>query len=144
MKILAIDDEMTALTKMKVLLSAYGDCTMATNSAKGLQLCAAAIQDGTPYDLITIDIQMPGASGLDLVAAIKRLETSHNVPASKKIMVSASGTVENLLSAKSKGCDGFIVKPVKRDTLAEKMADLGLVKPDPAADEGQATAQQRD
>jgi CheY-like chemotaxis protein len=51
----------------------------------------------------------------------------------KKIMVTTSGTKENLILATAKGCDGFIVKPVKRDTLKEKMAALGFVADDPAS-----------
>ena len=128
MKFLVIDDEMAALTKMKMLLSAYGDCTLATNATQALQQCAKAIQQGTPYNLITIDIHLPEISGLDLVAAINKLETSHKVQASKKIIVTASGTPDNLFQAKAKGCDSFIVKPVKRDTLADKMAMLGFKK----------------
>ena len=38
MKILIIDDEMAALTKMKVLLSAYGECVLSTNAGQAQQL----------------------------------------------------------------------------------------------------------
>ena len=127
MKILIIDDEMAALTKMKVLLSAYGDCTMVTNAPQALQQCAKAIQNGSPYDLITIDIQLPQTSGIHLLEAIIKLESSRGIPASRKIMVTASGTKENLIKSTVKGCDGFIVKPVKRDILKEKMTSLGFV-----------------
>ena len=133
MKILVIDDEMTALTKMKVLLSAYGACTMVTSGSQALQQCAKAIQNGQPFDLITFDIQLPETSGIDLLAAINKLETSRGIPASKKIMVTASGTRDNLIQATAKGCDGFIVKPVKRDTLKEKMAALGFIPEGPSA-----------
>ena len=126
MKILIIDDEMAALTKMKVLLSVYGECTMVTNAAQALQQCAKAIQNESPYDLITIDIQLPQTTGIDLMEAINKLESSRGIPASRKIMVTASGTKGNLVKATVKGCDGFIVKPVKRDILKEKMTSLGF------------------
>lgn len=129
MKMLIVDDEMAALTKMKTLLSAYGECTMVINGQHALQQCAKAIQSETPFDLITIDIELPEMNGIDLLAAINKLETSSNVPASKKLMVTASGTKDNLLKATIKGCDGFIVKPVKRDTLSEKMTSLGFQIP---------------
>ncbi len=133
MKILIVDDEMAALAKMKVLLSGYGDCTLVTNGSQALQQCAKAIQNGAPYDLITIDIQLPEISGIDLLAAVSKLENSHSIPASIKIMVTASGTRDNLLKATFKGCDGFMVKPVKRDTIEEKMASLGFAKKETAA-----------
>jgi two-component system chemotaxis response regulator CheY len=127
MKILIIDDEMAALAKMKILLSRYGDCTLVTNGTQALQQCAKAIQDMTPFELITIDIHLPEISGIDLLSAISGLEKSRNTPQSQKIMVTASGTKDNLIRATCKGCDGFLVKPVKRDTVDEKMAALGFV-----------------
>jgi CheY-like chemotaxis protein len=126
MKILIVDDEMAALTKMKVLMLAYGECTLATSAMQALQLCAKAILNGTPFEVITIDIQLGDASGHDLLNAIKQLENKEHVPPSKKLMITASGTRENLMKAHAKGCDGFIVKPVMRDALEQKMLSMGF------------------
>ncbi|MFZ1987216.1 MAG: response regulator [Desulfatitalea sp.] len=128
MKILIVDDEMAALTKMKVLLSAFGDCTLCTNAQQALQMCAKAIQASNPFDLVTIDIHLGSADGNDLLEDINQLEIKEHSAPAKKIMVSASGTKENLVKAYSKGCDGFIVKPVQRDALEQKMLSLGYIK----------------
>jgi two-component system chemotaxis response regulator CheY len=132
MNFLIIEDEMTALIKMKALLSAYGQGTGVTNGYQALEQCAAAIKKGTPFDLITIDIGLPKVSGLQVLQAINKLEEDHQIPASKKIMVTATGTKDNLIKAASGGCSGFMVKPVRKDTLEEKMAALGFEKkPEP-------------
>jgi two-component system chemotaxis response regulator CheY len=132
MKFLVIEDEMTALIKMKAMLNAYGDGTGVTNGYQALEQCAAAIRNGMPFDLITIDIGLPKISGLQVLQAINKLESENQVQASKKIMVTASGTKENLIKAASGGCNGFMVKPVKKDTLEEKMTALGFEKrPEP-------------
>ena len=102
MKILIVDDEMAALSKMKVLLSPYGDCTLSTNNHQALQLCAKAIQSGFPFDLITIDIRLGNASGHTLLEKIMELESGAKVPPSKKIMITASGTRENLVKARNR------------------------------------------
>lgn len=128
MKILIVDDEMAALTKMKVLLAPYGECTLSTQAGQALQLCAKAIKAGVPYELITIDIQLGDASGHDLLHAIQTMETRERVTPAKKLMVTASGTKENLLKAHAKGCDGFIVKPTLRDSLEQKMLAMGFAK----------------
>lgn len=128
MKILIIDDEITALTKMKALLSAYGDCTMTTHAAQALRLFEAAIEDDTPFNLVVIDIQLSQSSGFDILDSLTQLEIQADVKASIKIMVTASGTKANLVKAYTRGCDGFLVKPVKRDILEEKLRNLGLVK----------------
>jgi len=132
MNFLVIEDEMTALIKMKAMLSAYGEGTGVTNGYQALEQCAAAIKKGKPFDLIAIDIGLPKVSGLQVLQAINKLESEHQVTASKKIMVTASGTKDNLIKAASSGCNGFMVKPVKKDTLDEKMAALGFEKkPEP-------------
>jgi len=128
MRVLIIDDEMTALIKMKALLGAYGDCTCVTNGFQALEQCATAIKDGAPFDLITIDIELPKASGFEVLSAINKFEKDRNIPASIKIMVTASGTKSNLVKAATKGCNGFMVKPVRKDNLDEKMASLGFAK----------------
>lgn len=131
MKILIVDDEITALTKMKVLLSSYGDCTLSTNMGQALQLCQKAIRSGIPFDIITIDIQLGNDNGHDLLENINQMELRERTTPAKKFMVTASSTKENLVKAYSKGCDGFIVKPVKRDDLEQKMLSLGYTKRTP-------------
>ncbi len=128
MRILIVDDEMAALTKMKILLSSYGECTLSTTTGQAIQLCIKAIQANIPFDFITIDIQLGKESGHDLLEAINRLELKANISPAKKFMVTASGTKDNLMRAYSKGCDGFVVKPVKRDDLEQKMLSLGYAK----------------
>ena len=128
MKILIIDDEITALTKMKALLSNYGDCTMTTHAEQALRLFEAAIEDKTPYDLVFIDIQLSQTSGFDILDSLIQMEIQSDAARSIKIMVTASGTKANLVKAYTKGCDGFLVKPVKRDVLEEKLLGLGLTK----------------
>ena len=129
MKILIIDDEMPVLTKMKVLLSPYGKCTLASTAQQAIQLCTAALKENQPFELITIDIHLKEISGLDLLAAINQLENETALPSAKKLVVTAAGTKNNIIRAMIKGCDGFLVKPVKRDTLEQKLTDLGFAKP---------------
>ena len=133
MKILIVDDEMAALSKMKVLLSPYGDCTLSTNNHQALQLCGKAIQSGFPFDLITIDIRLGNASGHTLLEKIMELESAAKVPLSKKIMITASGTRDNLVKARAKGCDDFLVKPVRRDALEQKLLAMGYARKNPSA-----------
>lgn len=128
MKILIVDDEMAALTKMKVLLAPFGECVLSTNAQQALRKCSKAIEGNVPFDLITIDIQLGTTSGHELLEQIKLMEQQQNVAAAKKVMVTASGTKENLVKAYAKGCDGFLVKPVKRDDLEQKMLAMGYVK----------------
>ena len=133
MKILVIDDEIAALTKMKVLLVPFGECVLSTNSAQALELCENAIAQGDYFELISIDIHLKDEDGNKLLEKIMALETREQAKPAKKIMVTAMGTAENLVLAHARGCDAFLVKPVKRDALTQKMASLGFTPKGQAA-----------
>ena len=129
MKILVVDDEFVALTKMKTMLSVYGVIGSAQDGNLGLKLFTLALSHRKPYDLVTIDIDMPGMNGLTFLKKIcVEEERMHAVPA-KKLMISAEASTENVLQANMFSADGFLVKPVKKAVLEEKLKELGIEVP---------------
>jgi len=125
-KILVVDDEFVCLSKMTAFLSAYGQCDAATSGSQAIQLFCKAFARGNPYDLITLDIDMLGMNGLEVLRTICQLEHLKQIPRARKLMVSADGNGSNVLNAKKLGCDGFLVKPVINDLLSATLAKLGL------------------
>lgn len=125
MRILAIDDEFAALKKMELLLSEYGSCDAATNGQQARELYVQAIKNGNPYGLITLDIELPDANGIELLKYFSAIEGKSEKLASKKLIITAHGNPDNVMDA-SKYCDGFITKPVKRDLFTEKLNTLGI------------------
>jgi len=67
--------------------------------------------------LILSDINMPGMSGLELLAEVK----SNIMPSPKVIMITAYGDSNNYDKAKSLGADDFMTKPVDFNLLKEKL-----------------------
>lgn len=128
MRILVVDDEFAAISKLKALLSEYGECDAAESGRLALEMHHQAIYKKEPYGLITLDIEMPGISGLQLIEIMTTQEKKGEVPLSKKIMVTASGTRNNVIDAARRHCDSFIVKPVRRSVLAAKLEELGITK----------------
>jgi CheY-like chemotaxis protein len=68
--------------------------------------------------LILSDINMPGMSGLELLARIKK---KHYVPPPVVMMITAYGDAENYKTAKELGADEFLTKPVDFKVLKEKL-----------------------
>ncbi|CAN5521618.1 response regulator [soil metagenome] len=68
--------------------------------------------------LILSDINMPGMSGLDLLAHIKQ---KYNEPPPIVMMITAYGDEENFNTAKELGADDFLTKPVDFQLLKEKL-----------------------
>lgn len=128
MRILIIDDEFTALTKMMTLLTRVGDCAAATNGKQALEMFQTALEEKYPFDLITIDIRLPDTNGVELLGKFNELEVQFQRMPSRKIMVTAKGDSDSVFKAASHHCDAYLVKPVKRDVLMRKLEELGLVR----------------
>jgi two-component system chemotaxis response regulator CheY len=127
MRSLAIDDEFISLSKMVAMLEPFGSCDAATSSQQALDLFRQALDAATPYRLVTIDIHLPGMSGITLLGRLQAEERRRGVARSRKLMVTAEATAGNVLAALTGECDGFMVKPVRQAALLEKLAALGLL-----------------
>src|SRR5579859_7842374 len=84
--------------------------------------------------LVISDVQMPGPSGYDLLASIKRLRADLPV-----ILMTAYGTIAQAVSAMREGAIDYIVKPfdaqalidMARRQLASRASPNELVAADP-------------
>lgn len=67
--------------------------------------------------IILSDINMPGMSGLELLARIKQ---KYAVPPPSVMMITAYSDAENFNAAKRLGADDFLTKPLDFGVLREK------------------------
>lgn len=135
MVILIVDDDFVSRAKLKALLSEYGACHLAEDGYQALDMFELAHGRSAPYDLITMDIEMPGISGHETVRAIREWEEEHQVykqGRSVKIMMSTfRQSREDIVSSFREGAEGYLIKPITPDKLAEALAAIGVYKPSP-------------
>lgn len=100
LKILIVEDEkaINDLVQMNLAEAGY-DCTCAYD---GIQ--AADIIEKERFDLILLDIMLPGANGYELMEYIKPLE----MPV---IFLTAKGSVQDRVKGLKLGADDYLVKP---------------------------------
>ena len=127
MRSLVVDDEFVALSKMVAILEPFGSCDAATNAEQAQAFFTAAFKQGNPYDLITIDINMPNMNGLTLLNRFQLEEKSRGCHRARKIVVTADSSAFNVRTALANDCDGFLVKPVSRRVITDKLAALQLI-----------------
>ena len=123
MRILLIDDEPVALTKLELMLTNVGVCDTAGSGVAATECFVTAINDNRPYDLVTIDIELPDITGLELLDRFCQLEQKNGIAPAKKIMVTAHSNVDYVVKARGK-CDAFVVKPLRKATLLAKVNEL--------------------
>lgn len=110
-QILVVDDSTYMRATLKNILSdaGYGIAGEAKDGEEAMELAKAL-----KPDLITLDIIMPGNSGLDLLKELVK-----EVPQSKVVMVSAVGQEAIMDEAIKGGADAYIVKPFADQNVIE-------------------------
>ncbi|MCL2002422.1 MAG: response regulator [Oscillospiraceae bacterium] len=70
-------------------------------------------------DLFLLDYKMPDVNGFDLIPIIRDFPEHAKTPI---IFITADGTMEKMSEAAALGASDFIVKPINREVLCEKIA----------------------
>ena len=110
--ILIVDDESEIRESLQTLLELEGYRVQTAGSGEeGLAHIASH-----PFDLMLLDLALPGKSGIEVLAEIRERD-----PQLAVIMITAYGTVENAVSAMQAGAVNFIQKPWDNEKL---LADL--------------------
>src|SRR5690606_17986803 len=100
-RILAIEDDPVLATHLQEHLGRRGfDVTLQGDGEAGLALACAE-----PFDLVLLDILLPGCDGLDVLAELRR---HRGVPV---ILMSALGAEQDRIAGFSQGADDYLPKP---------------------------------
>src|SRR6202140_2214391 len=111
-RILIIDDEAAIRESLETLLVLEGYVVdLAPEGQAGLRAI-----DSRTYDLVLLDLALPGQNGLEILARIR--ERQPNLPL---IMITAYGTVGNVVDAMNGGAQNFVQKPWDNEKL---LADI--------------------
>jgi len=80
-----------------------------------------AVQGDDHYDLILLDIMMPGATGLDILGKIRAMETRKSTPV---VILTAKGQDADRQAAFSLGADDFLTKPFSPKKLLARIHQI--------------------
>lgn len=130
MRILVVDDEQDLCDILLFNLQAAGYQAEAVYSAEeALQLSPSE------YDLLLLDVMMPGMSGFELARRLKANEQTRYIPI---IFLTAKDTENDTLKGFSLGADDYVTKPFSvREVMARVKAVLNRrISPNPSPKEG--------
>ena len=125
-RLLVVDDDNAFRLSTAALLRADGyDVDVAADATAAVQALRARA-----YDLVLLDLRMPGIDGIQLVETLR--VWGESVPV---LMISGYGTVESAVRAMHLGTDDFLTKPVEPDVLSARVAELLERRPVTAGDD---------
>jgi two-component system chemotaxis response regulator CheY len=118
-KVLLIDDHQLTRSLLRGLLreADYVNIRDAVDAASGLKLA----QHFSP-ELVCLDMQMPGRTGLEMLAELKAV-----APRAVVLMVTASSDRDTVMACMNAGAHGYIVKPFNALTVL-KVIDAAMAK----------------
>ncbi len=121
--LLAEDNEINALLARALLNKLGHKPVVVTDGEAALAAWEAARADGKPFDLVLMDVHMPGVDGLDAARRIRAAEAAgnHRTPI---IALTANAFAEDREACLAAGMDAFLVKPLDRQGLAAAIADV--------------------
>lgn len=116
--VLLVDDEAELIFTMAERLTLRGLAAVAATTGDD----ALRLLKEKAFDIVVLDVKMPGISGIDLLTKIRELH-----PRTKIILQTGRASQKESEEALRKGAFDYLVKPVNIDKLIEKMHEaLGM------------------
>ncbi len=114
--LIAEDNEINSLLARSLLVKLGHWPSTAANGAAALDAWTAARNAGAPFDLVLMDLHMPGLDGLEAARRIRAAEgdTRRRTPI---IALTANAYAEDRDACLKAGMDGFLIKPLDREQL---------------------------
>ena len=134
MRTLIVEDDFTSRFLLQNILAVYGECHVAVNGQEAVDAFLLAADSGRPFDLICMDIMMPGKNGLTALKEIRGREAFWKASSTvqwtnpvRVIMTTALGGNRHVEAAFDELCDAYLVKPIDRAKLVDLVRAFGLV-----------------
>lgn len=118
-KILVVDDEAAIRhTLARVLQNAGLEVTTAEDGEQGL-----AFLENTRFDLVFMDIRMPGIAGLDALDFVRT-----RYPGLPVVLFTALPDLDSAVEALRRGAADYLLKPLKPETVIERTRSILLTQ----------------
>ncbi len=137
-RILCVDDNPANLLLVQTLLEDMGATVVAVDSG---QAALRAIEDEA-FDLVLMDVQMPGMDGPACTEQIRRWEANLDNPPLPVVALTAHAMANEKRALLHSGMDDYLTKPISERQLAQvvlKWTGLSLGAPQPELDQPRAT-----
>ena len=129
MKALVVDDELVSRKKLQKIMESLGEYEAVESGSAAIAAFQKALENGMPFDLITLDVLMPKMDGTEVLYTIREIEKEKKIPGEKQVkilMVTSHSDKDTVITSIQAGCDDYIVKPFDREVIIKKLEKLGF------------------
>ena len=126
MKFLIVDDDIVQASLLKELVDVF-ECDHVSNGDEAFIQFKRAQHKKSPYDLIFMDLMMPGFDGYMVIDTIRSYENQQELQPCKIIVISGKSLFEGLTPRLRLQCDDYLTKPLDPTKLLHSLENLGLI-----------------
>jgi two-component system, sensor histidine kinase and response regulator len=117
--VLVVDDNLTNRTVLTHMVEGFGCKIEAVASgAKAVEVLRQAVRADNPYDIVLLDMQMPGMDGEQTAQTIR---SDPSLKQAKIIILTSMGKRGDAARLEALGCSAYLLKPVKQQMLREAL-----------------------
>lgn len=116
MRVLVVEDEKKTAAFVRKALQAEGHAVDVLSDGVSALTAVA----NTPFDVVVLDVMLPGCDGLSLVRQMRERRIATPV-----LLLSARGAVDERVAGLNAGADDYLPKPFALDELIARVRALG-------------------
>jgi phosphoserine phosphatase RsbU/P len=132
MNTLIVENDFSSRRLLQKFLSPYGICDVATNGSEALWAFKAAWKEGQLYNLLCLDLMIPGMEDLEVQREIRNMEEEMGIRGGNRLKMILTGTSEGPPQKKEDWDperEVYLTKPISKQKLLKEVANLGLLEP---------------
>jgi signal transduction histidine kinase/DNA-binding response OmpR family regulator len=120
-RMLVIDDNVHNRHMLRETLRSFG-CRPeeAQDGVEGLWTLQRAIEEGDPFELVLLDVQMPGMDGVEVLHTIRRIPALNSLAV---IMLTSVDGLRSVVNRPDLGWSAYLTKPVKQSQLLNSILE---------------------
>jgi len=129
-RFLIVDDDRLCRELLRDILSKYGRCDFAYNGQEAIDAHRLALEDQDPYNMVCLDIMMPGFSGHQALEGMRKTEQQFGIFGNDGvpvIMTTALRDSRQCMQAFREGCEAYLTKPIRREALLARMQEMKVL-----------------
>ncbi len=113
-RLLVVEDDSEIAQMLAEVLGEFYAVELAADAERGLEVALRQ-----HFEVMIVDRRLPGKSGIDLIAAIRRARITTPI-----LMLTALGTIEDKVSGLDAGANDYLLKPFEFDELEARLRAL--------------------
>lgn len=128
LRFLLIEDDPITGERLTHILDPFGVCVLCTTGDAGLVRFHKALQEGRPFDLVILGLELPDIPGGEVLKNLRGMEQLHgcrNLDNRSRVIVNASSPdLEPLRECLAQEADGYLINPVHVHAILKKVDQL--------------------